>query len=199
MITTATSLALPMVVNALVTGLIVFKILKVFLKVTPILDEATLGPTLDTKLQVQRVIFLIIESGMALFAIQLIAIVLFIVFYIVTGPVPVDFKLESRRHTIFGLVASIYQMSVIIRSVHIYFSCFTDNIYQGIIPTIILLRVSMNLSFDDKESFEEATGSLCFHQSNPPSDPNTSSMPPQGPQLGPQGQPDSGERSEGTT
>ena len=119
MITTATSLALPMVVNALVTGLVVFKILKVFLKVTPILDEATLGSTRDTKLQVQRVIFLIIESGMALFAIQLIAIVLFIVFYIVTGPVPVDFKLESRRHTIFRLVASIYQMRVIIRSVHI--------------------------------------------------------------------------------
>ena len=29
----------------------------------------------------------------------------------------------------------------------------------------------MKLSFDDKESFKEAAGSLCFN--NPPSDPNT--------------------------
>ena len=40
----------------------------------------------------------------------------------------------------------------------------------------------MRLSFDDTESFKEAAGSLRFN--NPPSDPNTSSIPPQ---LGPQG------------
>ena len=40
----------------------------------------------------------------------------------------------------------------------------------------------MKLSFDDTESFKEAAGSLRFNI--PPSDPNTSSMPPQ---LGPQG------------
>ena len=55
--------------------------------------------------------------------------------------------------------------------------------YQGIAPTIILVRVSMRLSFDDPESFKEAAGSLHFN--NPPSDPNTSSMPLQ---LVPQGQ-----------
>ena len=46
---------------------------------------------------------------------------------------------------------------------------FADNIYQGIAPTIILVRVSMRLSFDDKESFKEAVESLRLN--NPPSDP----------------------------
>ena len=50
---------------------------------------------------------------------------------------------------------------------------YTDNIYQGIAPTIILVRVSMKLSFDDTESFKEAAGSLRFN--NPSSDSNTSS------------------------
>ena len=31
---------------------------------------------------------------------------------------------------------------------------------MGITPTIILVRVSMNLSFDDTESFKEGAGSL---------------------------------------
>ena len=52
-----------------------------------------------------------------------------------------------------------------------------------------MVRVSMRLSFDDTESFKEAAGSLRFN--HPPSDPNTSSMPPQ---LDPQGQ----ERNEDT-
>ena len=43
----------------------------------------------------------------------------------------------------------------------------------------------MRLSFDDKESFKQATESLRFQVNNPQSDPNTSSMPPQ---LSPQGQ-----------
>ena len=40
-----TGLAVSMAVNALVTGLIVFKILKVFLEVNPILVELTLDST----------------------------------------------------------------------------------------------------------------------------------------------------------
>jgi hypothetical protein len=55
-----------MVVNAMMTTLIVFKILTVFLKV-----KSTSG---DTKLR--SVVFIIIESGMALFAIQLVRVVL---------------------------------------------------------------------------------------------------------------------------
>ena len=68
-----TSFVTSMAVNALVTGLIVFKILKVFLEVNPILVELTLDSTGGTKLR--HAIFVIIESGMALFAIQLIRLV----------------------------------------------------------------------------------------------------------------------------
>ena len=66
-----TSFALSMAVNALVTTLIVFKILKVFLEVKPALGSVA---TEGTKLR--SVIFIIIESGMALFAIQLVRVVI---------------------------------------------------------------------------------------------------------------------------
>ena len=77
-----TALAASMVVNALVTGLIVFKIHKVFLQVKQVNPEATsvertldsLSSTGGTKLR--QIIFIIIESGMALFAIQLVRFVL---------------------------------------------------------------------------------------------------------------------------
>ena len=67
-----TSFALSMAVNALMTGLIVFKILKVFLEVKP--ASRTSGSTGGNKLR--HLIFIIIESGMALFAIQLVRVVL---------------------------------------------------------------------------------------------------------------------------
>jgi len=62
--------------NALVTGLIVFKILKVFLAVKAAVTSAdrTLGSTGGNKLR--DIIFVIVESGMALFAIQLVRVVL---------------------------------------------------------------------------------------------------------------------------
>ena len=68
-----TGLTASMAVNALVTGLIVFKILKVFLEVNPILVELTLDSTGGSKLR--HIIFVIIESGMTLLAIQLIRLV----------------------------------------------------------------------------------------------------------------------------
>ena len=60
-----------MTVNAVVTGLIVFKISKVFQRVKSATtsQEKSLGITGGTKLR--SLIFVIIESGMALFAIQL--------------------------------------------------------------------------------------------------------------------------------
>ena len=108
-----TGLAVSMAVNALVTGLIVIKILKVFLEVKGTMTsvERTLGSTGGTKLQ--HVIFIIIESGMALFAIQLIRIV----FYIL----PMEWTLDACN-----IAIAINEMfNVIIRSVHFYF-CFTD-------------------------------------------------------------------------
>ena len=112
-----------------------------------------------------------IESGMALLAIQLIRLV----FYIL----PMEWTLVAGD---FAIVIN-EMLNVIIKSVHSFVLLITFN--QGITPTIILVRVSMKLSFDDPESFKEAVESLRFN--NPPSDPNTSSMPPQ-PELGPQHQ-----------
>ena len=161
-----------MAVNALVTGLIVFKILKLLLEVNPISIERTLDSTGSTKLR--HAIFVIIESGMALFAIQLIRLV----FYIL----PMEWTLDALN---FAIV--IHEMlNVIIRSVNFYFFVLLIYIYQGIAPTIILVRVLMRLSFHDKKSFKEATKSLRFQVNNPLSDPNlNASMPPQ---LVPQGQ-----------
>src|SRR5882757_2535746 len=71
-----TSLTASMTVNALVTGLIVFRIFKVFREVRSVTtsDETSLGVTGGRKLR--SVIFIIIESGMALFAIQLARLVI---------------------------------------------------------------------------------------------------------------------------
>ena len=66
-----------MVVNALVTGLIVFKILKVFLAVEATSVEQTSGSLSSTGgPKLQHIIFIIIESGMALFAVQLVRVVI---------------------------------------------------------------------------------------------------------------------------
>ena len=66
----AAGLTLSMIVNALVTGLIVFRIFKVFQGVkTATADNHISGVTGGSTLR--RVIFIITESGMALFSIQL--------------------------------------------------------------------------------------------------------------------------------
>ena len=62
-----------MAVNALMTGMIVFRVLKVT-GVKPTSIERTLGSTEGNKFR--HIMFVIIESGMALFAIQLVRIVL---------------------------------------------------------------------------------------------------------------------------
>jgi hypothetical protein len=100
-----TSFTLSMAVNALMTILIVFKILKVFQGVKP-----TSG---DTKLR--SLIFMIIESGMALFAFQLIRVVL--------SCLPLKWPIVLA----FNLTIGINQMiNVIIISVHFsgYIFCF---------------------------------------------------------------------------
>jgi hypothetical protein len=121
-----TGLATSMAVNALMTGLIVFKILKVFLEFKSSTSvEQTLGSLSSTGgSKLRHVIFIIIESGMALFAIQLVRIVLTslvaqTVYTGFTGPV-VGMELVIPIHQMFN---------VIIRSVHFYFFCFTDDIY----------------------------------------------------------------------
>ena len=77
---------------ALVTGLIVLRIFKVFQEVkTGTLDDQTLGTTGGSTLK--RVIFVLIESGMALFSIQFARLVVtilttdtaFAAYYIIVG------------------------------------------------------------------------------------------------------------------
>ena len=69
-----TGLTLCMTVNALVTGLIVFRIFKVFQEVkTCTTDDKILGVTGGSTLW--RVMFILIESGAALFSIQLARLV----------------------------------------------------------------------------------------------------------------------------
>ena len=65
-----------MSVNALVTALIVIRIFMVFRQVKPTSDEKTLGASGGAKLR--SIIFLLIESGMALFSIQLARLALVI-------------------------------------------------------------------------------------------------------------------------
>ena len=70
-----TCLALSLTVNATVTGLIVFRIMKVYLEAKPTLSEKKLGATGGGR-KLRSIIFVLIESGMALFAIQLGRLVL---------------------------------------------------------------------------------------------------------------------------
>ena len=74
-------LAASMAVNALMTGMIVFRILKAT-GVKPTSIERTLGSTEGNKFR--HIMFIIIESGMALFAFQLVRFVLVFI------PVPVE-------------------------------------------------------------------------------------------------------------
>jgi hypothetical protein len=67
-----------MIVNALATGLIVFKILKVYREIRPTSDERTLGNSSGSKYR--SVVLVIIESGMVLFCVQLVRVVLAINF-----------------------------------------------------------------------------------------------------------------------
>jgi hypothetical protein len=72
---TLTSLGFSLIVNAIVMGLIVFRILKVYWKIGPNVNDQTL-PIGGAKGKFWSIIFIIIESGMAMFTVQLIRVVL---------------------------------------------------------------------------------------------------------------------------
>ena len=114
-----------MAVNTLVTGLIVFKILKVFLEVKPTSVERTLGSTGGTKLR--HIIFIIIESGMALFAIQLVRFVLSTLL-----PGEAEAGPATAFRLTFEIVVGIHEMfNVIIKSIYFYFFCFMTFTWLG--------------------------------------------------------------------
>ena len=105
-----------MAVNGLATGLIVFKILKMFLEV-----NAATGARDTTKYR--HIVFIIIESGMTLFVIQLVRLVLWVV-----EPNQLLMPLSPALYYIL-LIGEMF--NVIIRSVHFYFFCFTEKNYMA--------------------------------------------------------------------
>ena len=111
------SLITSMTVNALVTGLIVFKIFKVFRKVKSVttLEDKSWGITqADDKLR--SVTFIIIESGMALFAIQLARVV-------ITATVTALETQVSATFYAFELIVAIHEMVNVIISTVIVTLC----------------------------------------------------------------------------
>ncbi|KAF8817015.1 hypothetical protein BYT27DRAFT_7247886 [Phlegmacium glaucopus] len=130
------ALGISMTVNALVTFLIVFNIFRVYREIGSTSDDQSLGATGGSK--IRTVIFIIIESGMILFSIQLVRLLASI------------FVSTDAGVRIFEIITFIHQM------------------FNGITPTIILVRVSMGLSFHDEESMRESTiESLRFAAHNP--------------------------------
>ncbi|KAF8797777.1 hypothetical protein BYT27DRAFT_7265331 [Phlegmacium glaucopus] len=121
---TMAGVAISMTVNALMTGLIVFKIFNVSRTVKSTLPDQTLGATARRK--TRTVLFVLIESGMVLFSVQLARVVLSIVH-------------TDARNNAFFIIVPIHQM------------------LNGITPTIILVQVSMGLSFHDEKSMIEST------------------------------------------
>ena len=114
-----TGLVVSMVVNALVTGLIVFKIFNVFLEVKAASVEQTLGSLSSAGgPKLRHIMFIIIESGMALLAIQLVRVVMtilnrFQVQGVQTPGQPSGFPIALNT------IITIHQaLNVIIRSVH---------------------------------------------------------------------------------
>ena len=71
-----TSLITSMTVNALVTGLIVFRIFKIFREVKSVTTSEDESLSIARGNKLSSVTFIIIESGMALFAIQLARVVI---------------------------------------------------------------------------------------------------------------------------
>jgi hypothetical protein len=125
-----------MAVNTLMTGLIVFKILKAFKFLEfnkPTSVERTLSSLSSTGgSKLRHILFIIIESGMALFAIQLVRVVLSI---LVLQIVQNGFAGFAPPLVGLEFVIGIHEMLnvIIMRSIHFYFFCFTNDIYLGII------------------------------------------------------------------
>ena len=122
---TLTALAATMAVNTLVTGLIVFKILKAFkfLEVKQTLSSFSSAPG---RPNYQHIAFILIESGMALFAAHLARILITILPVAGVNPSMGDIRLT------FALIVSFHQMlNVIISSVHFHYSVLLITFWLG--------------------------------------------------------------------
>ena len=102
-----TSVAFSMAVNALVTGLIVYKIFKVFQTVqqNSTSAEKSLGVVGGRKYR--SVIFVIIESGIALFAIQLLRVILSIPAFFNSIPIGVALEYIIVIHEMLNVIITL--------------------------------------------------------------------------------------------
>ena len=106
---TLASYTASMIVNALVTGLIVYRIFKVFHEVITS-SKKSLGVTHTGRRRLRSAIFIIIESGMTLFVIQLARLV-----------ISATWVKTDTENDIYELVTGIHNMlNVIISSVIVY-------------------------------------------------------------------------------
>ena len=102
-------ITLSMAVNALATGLIVIRIFKVFQEVkTANADDQNSGVTGENTLR--RVIFIIIESGMALFSIQLTRLVVGVVVSLVAT--------DASYYNAYLLIVCIHEMLNVIMTIN---------------------------------------------------------------------------------
>ena len=113
-----TALVATMAVNTLMTGLIVFKILKAFLEV-----KHTLGSfnSASGRSNYRHIAFIIIESGMALFVAHLGRILVTILLGMPTLQSTSGYATYYNLEVAFPFIVSFHQMlNVIISSVHFY-------------------------------------------------------------------------------
>jgi len=131
-ITISTSLVISLTVNAVITGLIVFRILKVCGDPVSFGDRTSGAGGAEVKLR--SIILIIIESGMAMFIVQIIRVVFTIL------------NMDAAF-----LVIGIHEM------------------FNGLTPTITLLRLSAGLSCHNEKSMVETAASWKFapHNQNP--------------------------------
>ena len=103
---TVAALTLSMTVNAVMTGLIVFRIFKVFQEVKTGAEDRMLGVA-DGSTPLRRVIFAIIESGTALFFFQLIRLIL--AFQTVLHPKPAinAYYIFASIHTMLNVIITV--------------------------------------------------------------------------------------------
>ena len=99
-ILSVTGVGISMTVNALVTGLIVFRLFMVFREVRAASNERILGATGGDTLR--AIIFILIESGLALFSIQFVRLVIDLV-YMNKGLFD-GISFITRFHEIFNVI-----------------------------------------------------------------------------------------------
>ena len=118
-IATTISVTFSMVVNALVTGLIVYRIFKAFQEVQQSSTSADISLGIIRGRKCRSVIFVIIESGMALFAIQLVRVIL---------SIPAAFYDPGPVFVALNYIVAIHQMLNVIKILVITDLYFADNV-----------------------------------------------------------------------